>query len=149
MKTRTPKPWELAALVRKWRLDWGMTQPEAAEWLGIPRRTLENIEQGKPYSYSRVLALAVIKAAEYPHYDILKDYRYPKDMSVGPIATIEHDKKVETMRKYREAGLTVREAQKKMGITEYLADLLNWEIADPDAYAEWRKRAKMRQKNLA
>lgn len=50
---------QTAQLVRDWRTSAGLTAPRAAEILGIPRRTYENIEQGRGFPYPQLLALAI------------------------------------------------------------------------------------------
>lgn len=69
MPTETDAPAdnaELAAILKKWR---GVTpeQPHgafpvsrAAQILGIPKRTLEGIEQGRGFRYPRLLILAIL-----------------------------------------------------------------------------------------
>ena len=56
---RTPKPSELAAMVRLWRQSWALTTAEAGAWLGLSGRTVENIEQGRAFGTPRTVALAV------------------------------------------------------------------------------------------
>ena len=56
---RTPKPAELAAMVRIWRQSWALTTVEAGQWLGLSGRTVENIEQGRAFGTPRTVALAV------------------------------------------------------------------------------------------
>lgn len=47
----------LAAAVRKWRA--GRPMKEAAEFLGMPWRTLEGIEQGRGFRYPALLKCAM------------------------------------------------------------------------------------------
>lgn len=49
---------ELAAVVKAWRRD--MPVSRAAQLLGMPARTLEGIEQGRGFRYSRLLILAIL-----------------------------------------------------------------------------------------
>jgi len=56
---RTPKPDELAAMMRQWRQSWALPTSEAGEWLGISGRTVENIEQGRAFGTPRTVALAI------------------------------------------------------------------------------------------
>ena len=48
---------ELAAAVKKWRGD--IPASRAALLLGIPRRTLEGVEQGRGFRYPQLLILAL------------------------------------------------------------------------------------------
>lgn len=48
-----------AKMCRDWRTSAGLTAARAAEVLGIPKRTLENIEQGRGFPYPQLLALAL------------------------------------------------------------------------------------------
>lgn len=56
---RTPKPKELATMLRLWRQSWALNTAEAGEWLGISGRTVENIEQGRAFGTPRTVALAI------------------------------------------------------------------------------------------
>lgn len=47
----------LAARLKAWRGD--VSQVRAAGLLGIPARTLEGIEQGRPFRYEQMLILAM------------------------------------------------------------------------------------------
>lgn len=58
----TTRAKSLAQCVRDWRSARGMSAASAAEELGISRRTLEGIEQGRPFRYEKILRLA-LKAA--------------------------------------------------------------------------------------
>ncbi|MCA1404628.1 helix-turn-helix domain-containing protein [Ensifer sp. IC3342] len=49
----------LAETVKAWRERADISAREAAEKLGMSRRTLEHIEQGRPYSNERLLRLAI------------------------------------------------------------------------------------------
>lgn len=49
----------LADTVRAWRSERGISAAAAAELLGLPRRTLEGIEQGRPFRYEKMLRLAL------------------------------------------------------------------------------------------
>ncbi|HIU79208.1 MAG TPA: helix-turn-helix domain-containing protein [Candidatus Avilachnospira avicola] len=55
--------------IRSARMEAGLTQAELAEWLGIPKRTIENWEQGsrKPSPWLEKLLIEKISrdAAEY------------------------------------------------------------------------------------
>jgi DNA-binding XRE family transcriptional regulator len=48
---------DLAAQVKAWR--GKVPAREAAEILGIPRRTFENIEQGRGFPYPQLLLIAL------------------------------------------------------------------------------------------
>lgn len=56
---------ELAALLKRWRRGGAEDGPyifpasRAAEMLGLPKRTYENIEQGRGFPYPRLLVLAL------------------------------------------------------------------------------------------
>lgn len=50
---------ELAHLVKGWRDEIGMPASRAAQLLGIPPRTLNGIEQGRGFRYTRLLVLAI------------------------------------------------------------------------------------------
>jgi DNA-binding XRE family transcriptional regulator len=52
-----PKP--LAVAVKAWRAERGISAAAAAELLGLPQRTLEGIEQGRPFRYEKMLRLAM------------------------------------------------------------------------------------------
>lgn len=54
---------QLATTVREWRGDLSLAK--AAPFLGIPRRTLEGIEQGRGFRYPDMLLIAM-KAAKLP-----------------------------------------------------------------------------------
>ncbi len=56
---RTPKPAELAAMLRIWRESWALNRAEAGGWLGISGRTVENIERGRRFGTPRTVALAI------------------------------------------------------------------------------------------
>jgi DNA-binding XRE family transcriptional regulator len=56
---RTPKPQELAAMMRLFRERKSLTTAEAGEWLGVSGRTVENIEQGRAFGNPRTMALAI------------------------------------------------------------------------------------------
>jgi cytoskeletal protein RodZ len=49
----------LAETMKDWRVARDMSAPQAAEHLEIPRRTLEGIEQGRPFRYEKILRLAL------------------------------------------------------------------------------------------
>jgi DNA-binding XRE family transcriptional regulator len=49
----------LAAVVKAWRSARDLSAAAAAEVLGLPRRTLEGIEQGRPFRYEKMLRLAL------------------------------------------------------------------------------------------
>jgi DNA-binding XRE family transcriptional regulator len=49
----------LAGTVKAWRAERGLSAAAAAELLGLPRRTLEGIEQGRPFRYEKLLRLAM------------------------------------------------------------------------------------------
>jgi hypothetical protein len=48
---------DLAAQVKAWRGDFSVR--EAADVLGIPRRTLEGVEQGRGFPYPELLRIAM------------------------------------------------------------------------------------------
>lgn len=54
-----PRPKSLASLVKEWRAARSISAADAAEALGLPRRTLEGIEQGRPFRYEKMLRLAL------------------------------------------------------------------------------------------
>ena len=54
-----PRPKSLAQLVKAWRVARGLSAMAAAEFLGLPVRTLEGIEQGRPFRYEKMLRLAL------------------------------------------------------------------------------------------
>ncbi|MEJ6847481.1 helix-turn-helix transcriptional regulator [Sinorhizobium fredii] len=49
----------LAETVKAWRGRADISAREAAEQLGMSRRTLEHIEQGRPFKHERMLRLAI------------------------------------------------------------------------------------------
>lgn len=49
----------LAEAVKAWREARGSSAAAAAELLGLPQRTLEGIEQGRPFRYEKMLRLAM------------------------------------------------------------------------------------------
>jgi DNA-binding XRE family transcriptional regulator len=49
----------LAAAVKAWRAERGISAATAADLLGLPQRTLEGIEQGRPFRYEKMLRLAM------------------------------------------------------------------------------------------
>lgn len=53
----------LAAQVKAWRGNLNLPAHEAARLLGIPKRTLDGIEQGRPFRYEQLL-LTAIRAIE-------------------------------------------------------------------------------------
>lgn len=50
---------ELSETVKEWRRGQGITANEAADRLGVPPRTWNGIEQGRPFRYERMLRLAI------------------------------------------------------------------------------------------
>lgn len=50
---------DLATAVREWRDAHNLSAKAAAENLGISPRTLEGIEQGRPFRYEKILRLAL------------------------------------------------------------------------------------------
>lgn len=56
---------QLAALLKRWRRGGSDDGPyifpasRAAEMLGLPKRTYENIEQGRGFAYPRLIVLAL------------------------------------------------------------------------------------------
>lgn len=57
MKPPLGNPADLAAQVKAWR--GKVPARVAAEVLGVPKRTLDNIEQGKGFPYPRLLLFAL------------------------------------------------------------------------------------------
>lgn len=53
------KPKPIAQALREWRANRGLSAAAAAEVLGMPVRTLEGIEQGRPFRYEKILRLAI------------------------------------------------------------------------------------------
>lgn len=51
---------ELAETVKKWRKDAGITASRAAQVLGVPKRTLEEIEQSKGFRYPQLLMFGIL-----------------------------------------------------------------------------------------
>ena len=49
----------LSAEVKAWRAERDLSATAAAERLGLPVRTLEGIEQGRPFRYEKMLRLAM------------------------------------------------------------------------------------------
>ena len=54
----------LAATVKRWRQREGLSAAGLAARLDMSRRTLEGIEQGRPFPYPRILKLALIGLEE-------------------------------------------------------------------------------------
>jgi DNA-binding XRE family transcriptional regulator len=54
-----PRAKSLAAAVKAWRTERGISAATAADLLGLPQRTLEGIEQGRPFRYEKMLRLAM------------------------------------------------------------------------------------------
>jgi transcriptional regulator with XRE-family HTH domain len=50
---------ELAATVKAWRTERSLTIREAAEYLGMSRRTLEGVEQGRGFTYPTLLIAGI------------------------------------------------------------------------------------------
>ena len=50
----------LAEAVKAWRSARGISAAAAASLLGLPARTLEGIEQGRPFRYEKMLRLALM-----------------------------------------------------------------------------------------
>jgi len=58
VRAKKPDPSaELAAAIKRWRGE--MPVSRAAQLLGIPKRTLEGIEQGRGFRYPQLLILAL------------------------------------------------------------------------------------------
>lgn len=49
----------LADTVKAWRSARGLSAVAASDLLGLPVRTLEGIEQGRPFRYEKMLRLAL------------------------------------------------------------------------------------------
>lgn len=54
-----PRAKSLAETVKAWRTARGLSAVAAAELLGLSARTLEGIEQGRPFRYEKMLRLAL------------------------------------------------------------------------------------------
>ncbi len=54
-----PRTKPLATEVKLWRMELNLSAAVAAEVLGLPVRTLEGIEQGRPFRYEKLLRLAL------------------------------------------------------------------------------------------
>lgn len=54
-----PRTKPLAETVKMWRAEQGLSAAGAADVLGLPQRTLEGIEQGRPFRYEKLLRLAL------------------------------------------------------------------------------------------
>lgn len=52
----------LAETLKEWRAGLGLSAAEAAGRLEISQRTLEGIEQGRPFRYEKILRLALNSA---------------------------------------------------------------------------------------
>lgn len=52
----------LSEAVKAWRAARGLSAAAAAELLEISARTLEGIEQGRPFRYEKILRLALERA---------------------------------------------------------------------------------------
>lgn len=50
---------QLPELVRLWRKVFGYNTKQAGEILGVSPRTIEGIEQGKPFRHEQLLRLAL------------------------------------------------------------------------------------------
>lgn len=55
--TSRKKP--LAEVLKEWRGNLGLSAKDAAEALGMSPRTVEGIEQGRPFRYEKILRLAI------------------------------------------------------------------------------------------
>ena len=55
--TRSPK--SLPDTMREWRASRGLNTADAGEALGMSARTIEGIEQGRPFRYEKILRLAL------------------------------------------------------------------------------------------
>lgn len=49
----------LADLLRQWRTENGYNTAQAGEVLGMSARTIEGIEQGRPFRYEKMLRLVL------------------------------------------------------------------------------------------
>lgn len=54
----------LAVALRAWRDRYGLSIPQSVEVLGVPQRTLEQIEQGGGFRYPLLLSMALEKKLE-------------------------------------------------------------------------------------
>ena len=54
-----PRAKPLAETVKAWRAAHSISAATAADMLGLPQRTLEGIEQGRPFRYEKMLRLAL------------------------------------------------------------------------------------------
>jgi transcriptional regulator with XRE-family HTH domain len=57
-----PRTKPLAYTVKAWRTARGLSTAAAADHLEMPVRTLEGIEQGRPFRYEKILRLALNSA---------------------------------------------------------------------------------------
>jgi transcriptional regulator with XRE-family HTH domain len=60
----------LAVALRAWRDRYGLSIPQAVDVLGVPQRTLEQIEQGRGFRYPALLLMALekkLKKADFPY----------------------------------------------------------------------------------
>lgn len=56
---RVPSKSELAAMMRVFREQRSLNAEEAGQWLGLSKRTVEGVEQGRGFGNPRTLALAI------------------------------------------------------------------------------------------
>lgn len=54
-----PREKPLAELLRQWRVGMGYSTTQAGEALGMSPRTIEGIEQGRPFRYEKMLRLVL------------------------------------------------------------------------------------------
>ena len=54
-----PRTKPLAELLRQWRVGMGYNTAQAGEELGMSARTIEGIEQGRPFRYEKMLRLVL------------------------------------------------------------------------------------------
>jgi len=50
---------DLRTELKQWRKELGITANQASNILGIPLRTLQHVEQGRPFPYPRLLLIAL------------------------------------------------------------------------------------------
>lgn len=55
----SPQSKTLAETLKDWRTARGLSAREAADALEMPSRTIEGIEQGRPFRYEKILRLAL------------------------------------------------------------------------------------------
>jgi len=59
----TITPTELADAVKSWKREHGLTNETAAEALGVPKRTLDEVTRGRGFAYPKLLLLGLGRAS--------------------------------------------------------------------------------------